>query len=94
VFTLKAAAEHLRSLDLWAGRGHEAALLSDVNGKGFWLTPKTGERSGYPVASASLSRSRSGVGGPAGAPDALNELMGLHRPVGRCGRVVSSVAGG
>jgi hypothetical protein len=30
--------------------------------------------SGYPVASASLSRSRSGVGGPAGAPNALNEL--------------------
>ena len=28
----------------------------------------------YPVASASLSRSRPGVGGPAGAPNALNEL--------------------
>ena len=48
-------------------------------------TPRTGTRvvgslqdehggSGYPVASASLSRSRSGVGGPAGAPNALNEL--------------------
>ena len=24
----------------------------------------------------------------------LDELMGLHRPVGRCGRVVSSAAGG
>jgi hypothetical protein len=41
---------HLRSLDLWSGRGHEAALLTDVNGKECWLTPKTGERSGYPVA--------------------------------------------
>jgi len=33
--------------------------------------------SGYPVASASLSRSRPGVGGPAGAPNALNELDAL-----------------
>jgi hypothetical protein len=64
----------LRRLDLWPGRGHEAALLTDVNGKGCWLTLKTGERSGYPVASASLSRSRPGGRGPAGAPDALNEL--------------------
>ncbi len=35
---------------------------------------RTGGGSGYPVASASLSRSRPGVGGPAGAPNALNEL--------------------
>jgi len=35
--------------------------------------------SGYPVASASLSRSGPGIGGPAGAPHALNELDPLSQ---------------
>jgi hypothetical protein len=37
-----------------------------------------------------------GIGGQGSrwSTSRLNELMGLHRPVGRCGRVVSSAAGG
>ncbi len=45
---------HRRRLDLWSGRGHGAALLTDVDGTWVLAYRRMGARSGYPVTSASL----------------------------------------
>jgi len=66
---------HFASASHFASTSLEAAPTApSENPRGVGL-PRDGQGgSGYPVASASLSRSRPGVGGPAGAPNALNEL--------------------
>jgi hypothetical protein len=53
---------HLRSLDLWSGRGHEAALLTDVNGKGCWLTPRRAREAGIPSRRRACLGADLGVG--------------------------------